>query len=108
MIVELSPFVWLMMLPPLAYMEYMKIKHEIPGDDLAGVGAGIYAESPVLLSFTILVEVALPPACRPPAARRPPACRPPPARLRPACRPPAARRPPDFPHLPSAPPRLPR
>ncbi len=55
-LVEMSPFCWLMMLPPLAYMEYTKIKKEVPGDDLSGAAAGIYAESPVLLLFTLVIE----------------------------------------------------
>ena len=55
-LVELSPFVWLMMMPPLAYMEYTKISVEIPGDDLKGVAAGIYASSPVMLCFSFVVE----------------------------------------------------
>jgi len=55
--VELQPLVWLGMLPPLCVFESIKIRAEVPGDDVNGEAAGTYFRTPELLIATILVEV---------------------------------------------------
>ena len=53
---ELNPLAWLLMLPPLAYMEYVKIDNDVPMDDDLGTAAGAFLAEPVLLFFLIVFE----------------------------------------------------
>ena len=39
-LVELSPYTWLLLVLPLAITEFVKISHEVPGDDKTGASAG--------------------------------------------------------------------
>jgi len=55
-LVELTPLAWLFMLPPLAYMEYVKIAHGVPMDDDHGTAAGAFLSTPVMLFFLAVFE----------------------------------------------------
>jgi len=57
MMVELSPYTWLMMLPALAIFEAIKIMAEVPGDDTRGRIAGTFFAQTEMVCATVFVEV---------------------------------------------------
>ena len=56
-LVELNPLAWLLMLPPLVYMEVIKIKAGAPMDDDEHKTAGAFLAQPVMIFFLVVFEV---------------------------------------------------
>jgi len=54
---DVSPWLWLIYLIPLAILQLLKISHDVPGDDDHAEMAGFYLSNPIVMVVIFLVEV---------------------------------------------------